>query len=508
MKHGVALVFAALATALSWPSLGAADAADECRKLYRLTDLSHAVEPGVLVAATEALPAHCRVRGVVNRAIRFEVTLPVDGWNGRLMFSSVGGSAGYFGDTTSLLADGFAMATTDTGHEAEEGNAFFGQPEALLDYAYRGVHLATLAAKRVVARYYGRDIDHSYLHGCSNGGRAALLEAVRFPQDYDGIIAGAPAFEFREFLPWMLAAHRKQTAHPLDRDALKVLDDASRMACDALDGVEDGVIDDPRKCTEDVFDLDALTCQTGQSEACLTTGQIETAHFVYGDMVDEAGRVLSPGVPPGAEAAGDWAFWMLPNEQMGGDSIIGGTGEIMERLMRHDPTFALGAFDPIAHRARIADATSPLDVRSADLREFRDRGGKLLMYQGWNDYPLRPQRAIDYLAAVEQAVGGAEEASEFFRLFMVPGMVHCAGGPGPWQADYVEPMVKWREQGAAPTRIVGTQPGAAPMAHLAPDERVQQGRRFTRPICPYPQVAKYRGRGDVNDEGSFDCAAP
>ena len=477
---------------------------DQCRKLVRLTDLDHAFEPGIVVAASDAAPAHCRVRGVVNRAIRFEVTMPLEDWNGRLMFTGVGGAAGTIGDTTSLLARGFAQASTDTGHEAREGTAFYEQPEALLDYAFRGVHLATQAAKMAVQRFYERDIDYSYFQGCSNGGRAAMLEALRFPQDYDGIIAGAPAFRFQEFVPWMVAMHRAQQANPLTPEALRVLDGASREACDLIDGVEDGVIDDPRKCTPDVFDVGALECAAGQTEGCLTAGQVETARAVYADMVDADGNVLSPGVPPGAEAAGDWNIWMLPSDAMpGAGSIVEGVGDMLTLLMRHDPTFDLETFDPIADRARIADATAPLDVGVADLSEFRERGGKLLMYQGWNDYPLRPQRAISFL----EELGGAAENADYFRLFMVPGMVHCAGGPGPWQADYVSPIVAWREEGVAPDRIIGTQPGPTPMAHLAPDEELAQTRRFTRPLCPYPQVAKYDGEGDVDDAASFDCAA-
>ena len=512
MKH-IALL--ALAAALAMPAAAGAWG-DQCRKLYRLTDLDHAIEPGVLVAATDETPNHCRVRGVVNRAIRFEVTMPVDmcaenptescsAWNERLMFTAVGGNAGNIGDTTSLLARGFAMASTDTGHEAADGSAFLAQPEALLDFAYRGVHLATQAAKRVVEHFYQKKISYSYLQGCSNGGRAAMLSALRFPANYDGIIAGAPAFRYQEFLPWMIAMHRAQTANPLTVDALRVLDNASRSACDALDGVEDGVIDDPRRCTEDVFDLDALACSGGQAEDCLTPGQIETARAVYGDLVDADGNVVSPGVPPGAEAAGDWTLWMLPTEQLGGNSIISQIGEDLKLLMRHDATFDLAAFDPTADRAALADVTGPLDVRSADLREFRDRGGKLLMYQGWNDYPLRAGRAIDYLAEVEQAMGGAEKTADFLRLFMVPGMVHCAGGPGAWRADYVDPLVAWREEGKPPMRIIGEQPGPVPMAHIAPDEAVAQTLRFSRPLCPYPQVARYRGRGDQNDASSFEC---
>ena len=513
------------------PAVAAGDE-DRCRKLYRLTDIDQAIEPGISVAATEALPAHCRVRGVVNRAIRFEVTLP-DDWNDRMMFTAVGGGAGVIGDTTSLLARGFAMASTDTGHEIEEGNAYLRQPEALLDYAYRGVHLATQASKRIIAQYYGREADRAYLQGCSNGGRAALLEAERFPADYDGIIAGAPAFRFQEFLPWMVAVHNLQDAHPLTKDAFTVLDDASRGACDAADGVEDGVINDPRTCK---IDVDALVCGEGrespqpgepeggtpsqespqpgepeggtpsQNRGCLTAGQAETARFIYGDMVDEDGNVLSPGVPPGAESSGDWGLWLLGAEQFSGmgDNLR----EMLSILLRHDPTFDVADFDPVRDQDHIADAMAPFDV-TGDLRDFRDRGGKILMYQGWNDFPLRPQRAIDYLAALDQATGGPEQTAEFFRLFMVPGMVHCAGGPGPWQTDYVDPIVKWTEEGEAPERLVATHPAEpTPMFHLNPSREPEASREFTRPLCVYPKLGLYRGEGDPDHESSFRCAVP
>ena len=498
----------ALLVALCAAGAKAADVDRQCRNLVRLTDVSHAIEPGVPVAASDELPAHCRVRGVVNRAIRFEVRLPMANWNGRLMFTAVGGAAGVIGDTTSLLADGFAMASTDTGHELSEGFEFYRQPEASLDYAYRGVHLATLASKRVISEFYGRDIDHAYLTGCSNGGRAALMEALRFPDDYDGIIAGAPAFRFQEFASWMIAMHRLQSAHPLTDESLLLLDNASRQACDGIDGVVDGVIDDPRLCTADVFDLDALACADGQSEGCLTEGQIATARGHYQDQTNAAGEVVSPGVPPGAEAAGDWAFWMQPNGAFGDESPIGSMDDLLAVLMRFETDFNVDEYDPANDRHRIADATTPLDVRSGDLSEFRDGGGKLLIYQGWNDYPLRPQRAIDYLAKVEGAMGGADATHDFLRLFMVPGMTHCAGGPGPWQADYVGPLVAWREAGEAPERIIGEQPGPVDFDHLAPNAQAVQPHRFTRPLCPYPEYAKYRGRGDRNEESSFDCVNP
>ena len=271
---------------VTWAADG--DAKRTCRNLVRMTDLDYAIEPGMLIPASDAVPQHCRVRGVINRAIRFEVTLPTD-WNGRMLFTAVGGAAGVIGDTTSLLSQGYAQASTDTGHEITEGNSYLAQPEALLDFAYRGVHLATVATKKVVERYYGRESDYDYLTGCSNGGRAAMLEALRFPNDYDGIIAGAPVFRFQEFMPWTIAVDRAQTANPLDADALQVLDKTTREACDADDGVEDGVIADPLNCS---FDLDALECGAGQTSGCLSAGQIKTV-LVYCVRVGNLDRLIS-----------------------------------------------------------------------------------------------------------------------------------------------------------------------------------------------------------------------
>ncbi len=481
--------------------------ADEtrCRHLVSMTDLDRAIEPGIWVPADEATPAHCLVRGVINRAIRFEVTLPEE-WNDRFMFTAVGGAAGVIGDTRTLLGRGFAMASTDTGHEISEGVAFYNQPEATLDYAFRGVHLATVVAKEIVEHYYANDISYSYLQGCSNGGRAAMLEALRFPGDYDGIIAGAPLFRFEEFVPWAIAVHRAHEKAPLTKDALRVLDEASRNSCDHLDGVRDGVINDPRLCTAEHFDLDELACRGGARSDCLTKGQIETARVVYGEMRDDEGNLVSPGVPPGAEARGDWAAWQLAREVMGGESIISGIGEMFTLIMRHDPTFDLETFDPIRDRDRIHRAMNAFDVGSFDLSDFADRGGKLLMYQGWNDYPLRPQRAIAYLEGVEAEMGRSE-TGDFFRLFMVPGMLHCAGGPGAWEANYVDPLVAWRERGDAPERIEAVQPGPVEMAHIVPDERMPDPEPFERPLCVYPALAHYDG-GDEDASASFSCKVP
>ena len=481
-------------------------AADErqCKNLVRLTDLNYAIEPGYVVEASGNVPSHCHVRGVINRAIRFEVTLPIDGWNGRFMFSTVGGFAGTIGDVTSLLSSGYAMASTDTGHEISEGSAFLNQSEALLDYGYRGVHLATQAAKSVVQAFYGDAIEFSYLSGCSNGGRAALMEVTRFPNDYDGVLAGAPLQTFSEYLPWVNHVARAMQSNPLTVGSLDVLAKNSASACDDLDGVTDGVINDPRLCTEELLNLEDLVCAAGAEADCLTEGQLETARMIYRPLKDSDGNVVAPGVMPGAENSGDWAFWILPNEMVGGVSIVDNQFDTLSRIMRRDPAFKIDEFDPANDVSEIHRELVPLNADEPDLSEFRANGGKLLVFQGWNDFPLRPQRAIDHLNQVEDELKG--KVDDFYRLFMVPGMTHCAGGPGAWQTDYVGPLVEWRETGIAPDRIIGTQTGKNPvMGHLAPNSDNQTGASFTRPQCVYPKLAAYDGKGDQADAKNYVC---
>ena len=513
------LVSAGHALADSEPA--SASHAAGCDRLYMLTDEHRAVEPGVVVDASGDVPAHCRVRGVIEGTIRFEVTLPLEGWQGRLMFYAPGGLAGYIGDTTSLLDDGFAMATTDTGHEGAAPD-FLRNDKARIDYGYRGIHLATVLAKEVIDSFYGENVSHSYLTGCSNGGRASMMEAQRYPEDFDGIIAGAPAMAWSETSPWGLAVDRWQSGNPLTADALQLLDTASREACDLLDGVADGVIGDPGQCSVDLLNLEALQCGSGQSEGCLTKGQIQTAHAIYAGVSDDEGRVLSPGVLPGAEAAGDWFFWVVGTPDAPPASELMGRRNV-ENLYHRRPSYQVDRFDLVHDRRELARETRSIDVPEGSFEGFREHGGKLIIYQGWNDFPIRPLSMLDYMQRAGDAAGGSEVMAEFSRIYMVPGMLHCVGGPGAWVADYVSPMVDWVERGEAPDQIVGTHTGITgwfealaaweangidwAAAMLEAGEAKEGARRFTRPICPYPQFAEYVGSGDVNEAANFICKA-
>ncbi len=472
----------------------AAPSTRDCFDLYQLSNHERAVEPGIIISATDKVPEHCVVRGVINRAIQFEVRMPTSNWSGRFLMEGTGGASGYIADTTVELHRGFAIASTDTGHEGSDPDYAY-QPEAALDYAFRGVHLATLTAKAVISTYYGEDIDYAYYRGCSNGGRQGLIEATRYPDDFDGIVAGAPAFQvMREFMIWSLSVHRAQEANPLEEAHLVLLDEASRAACDALDGVEDGVINDPRECTLEHYDPSRLLCTSGNQGTCLTEGQLETVRAHLRGVVDSDGNVVAPGLMPGAENSGDWRMWGLPG------TVVPTTGEVMSSTLNElvgqmlrswvydDPSYDHADFDLLNDRADLARASAILDVNTADLTAFNEQGGKILMYQGWNDYPLRPQRAIDYLHDVEAVNGGVSKAQDFFRLFMVPGMAHCAGGPGAWVTDYIDPLIQWVEQGDAPDHIIGSRPDGA----------------FERPQCVYPKLARFDG-GSTAAASSFSC---
>ena len=526
-RFSVWLALALCATAA--PALGASDARapeNACQDLYRLTDVDHAVEPGVVMPATDDVPAHCRVRGVIDGTIGFQVTMPVEGWRERLMFHAVGGTAGVLGDTGSLLSKGFAMATTDTGHKSvtTQGSEFARDDNALINFGFRAIHLTTVLAKRLVAAFYGREVRYSYITGCSNGGRAALVEALRYPEDFDGVIAGAPASGWgREIVPWGVAAHRKQRANPLDEASLALLDANSKQACDALDGLADGIVGNPTQCTLDVLNLEGLECTGGETSGCLTAGQIDTARFLYTGVVDDEGRVLSPGVLPGAEAAGEWQIWVTGNPAFLALPGHEGMGGIVRDLFHRKPGFDLERFDPVTDRVELAEASVSVELPEPDFGAFRAGGGKLLIYQGWQDVPCRALELLNYVSRAEALSGGREGMAEFSRIYMVPGMLHCVAGPGAWAADYVQPMVDWVEQGRPPERLVAHQPGivdwldafgAVASGQVDWYPRAMQAgagkadaRRFSRPLCPFPERARYTGSGDPDDAASFTCVA-
>jgi tannase/feruloyl esterase len=450
------------------------------------------------------LPAFCRVAGTIaptpDSDIRFEVWMPLSNWNGKFAGVGNGGWAGNisYGSLVDQLRRGYAAASTNTGHEGGAGldmaRFAYEKPERLIDFAYRSHHETATVAKALVAAFYGKAAEHSYFIGCSSGGYEGLMEAQRFPADYDGIVAGAPANNWTRLMAGDFdgtLAVLKDPASNLSAGALGMLYRAAIAACDAADGVVDGVLDDPRRCT---FDPGTLACtKQPHGSACLTEPQVEAARRLYDGAKDPAtGARLYPGLARGSEP-----FW--PNR----DPAVPFPIPISHYkwLVFADPNWDWKTFDwsrpqdYAAHKAAEAKFGPILNATDPDLREFRRRGGKLLQYHGWSDPLIAPENSINYYESVEQVFGSRDDVESFYRLFMAPGMSHCGGGTGPNAFDLQPALEQWVERGTAPERVVATHAINGVVDRL-------------RPLCAYPRVARYTGSGDTNDAANFVCRDP
>jgi feruloyl esterase len=449
--------------------------------------------PGAPVAAYDRLPAFCRVAATIKPTadsdIRFEVWLPLTAWNGKLQAVGNGVWSGQIWHPlmAHALARGYATANTDTGHEGDGMDASFalGHPEKVIDYGYRAVHEMTVKTKAIIGAYYGSGPRLSYWSGCSSGGKQALKEAQLFPDDYDGIVAGAPGNSWTRLMAsgvWMAQATHKDPASYIPPSKYPILHDAVLEACDGVDGVKDGVLDDPRRCR---FDPGRLACQDSDGPGCLTAPQVEAARRIYaGPRNPRTGEPIYPGLEPGTEL--DWG------PAAGGPGLLGVFDSHFKYLVFADPSWNYMTLDfdaDVALAERLDKNT--INATDPDLKAFVARGGKLLLYHGWSDQLLAPRNTITYYESVVATVG-AEQARRSVRLFMAPGMAHCQGGPGPSRFDPVAALEDWVEKGHAPDRIEAS--------------RVRDGKvDRTRPLCAYPQVAKYKGTGSTDDAASFVC---
>lgn len=455
---------------------------------------------GLDPVAAKDLPEFCRVAGIVKPSkdseIKFEVWMPSPPrWNGKLMGVGNGGLLGEieYPLMGAALSHGYATASTNTGHDGGPGDASFaiGHREKVIDLGYRAVHEMTLKAKLTVAAYYGTPPKFSYWVGCSTGGRQGLMEAQRFPDDYDGIVAGAPA-NFLTHLTaqavWTKQAIQKNPAALVPPSKLAVLHKVVLEACDARDGVKDGIIENPSRCD---FDPKKLECTGDDRPSCLTPAQVQLVLKFYGPVVNPRTKEqIFPGYALGSELGwSDFIGRMVP------ESLFG-RGQYFKYAVFQDANWDYATFDfdsgmALADRldGGIANAINP------DLRGFFRHGGKLLQYHGWTDPGISPFNSIDYYSSVLKFMGGADNVERSYRLFMVPGMDHCGDGEGPNEFDPVRAVEHWVEQGKGPERI---------LASRLTDGKVER----TRPLCPYPQVAKYKGTGSTDDAANFACGLP
>jgi hypothetical protein len=466
----------------------------------------------------QGLPPFCRVTGIMrpttDSAIHFEVWMPEKDWNGRFLGTGNGGFAGsiYYPQLAGYLRRGFATAGTDAGHQAEGTDASwaFGHPEKVKDFGWRAIHLMTQRAKQIISAYYSRPQEKAYFDACSDGGREALMEAQRFPEDYDGILAGAPANAWSALLAAGVVSIQNTIADPrayIPHRKLAAIQKAALAACDELDGVKDGIINDPPKCP---FDPAALLCKEEDTNDCLTLPQVTALKALYSGSKDGQGHVFFPGFSMGDETS--WQTWVLgedPEASLGARFVRNN----FRYIVTGDPKWnALSADVNATLRQSKEKTAADLDSTNPDLSRFAARGGKLIVYHGWDDPAISPGNTVAYFKEVEKTMG-REKVDSFARLYMAPGMEHCSGGPGPsafgqfgmetakgQKYGLFDSLQDWVEKGSPTEDVFATK--------YAPGEGGAMKPVMTRLLCPYPKVARYKGSGDTNDAASFSCAAP
>ena len=440
--------------------------------------------------AFRSLPAFCRVAATLKPSsdsdIKMELWLPAANWNGK--FQAVGNGAFNgnvnYAPMAAALARGYAASSTDTGHTGGGAEWGLGHPEKVIDFGWRAVHEMTVASRKIIADHYGAAPKFSYWNGCSAGGRQAMKAAQRFPEDFNGIIAGSPGLDWTGRAAQAVRVARtleKNETARLPQAQAQLLHKAVVNACDANDGVKDGLIDDPRSCR---FDPGVLACKAGGESACLSDAQVATARLLYSTAVNpKTKREITP-LYPGSELGWTDLGWTQSARATGLDQY--------RFLVYKDPAWDIQKFNWDSDIAKAEEAdNNTINALDTNLKPFIDRGGKMIHYHGWSDPQISPGNSTQYYEGVVKTVG-ASKVDGSYRLFMAPGMGHCGGGEGPNTFDMVAALEQWVEQGKAPDQIV---------ASKATSGVVER----TRPLCPYPQVATYKGSGSMDEAANFAC---
>jgi feruloyl esterase len=491
--------------ALAGFASGAAMGQDACGPLAQV-ELGNAKLVSAANVAGDAatrVPAYCEVHAQITPTAGSKIgavyRLPAQ-WNGKVLGIGGGGFAGNVRAEAAAdgLTRGYAVIQNDLGHpsaSALDPSFAFDEAggrnvEGIVDFGHRATHLATLVGKQVAERFYGREPEHAYWQGCSTGGRQGLAEVQRYPDDYDGVIAGAPVYTP---VTYSNAILRVQMFHArpesnLAPEHVPLIRDAVLAACDATDGVADGILTDPRTCAWDPASLQCAASSPGSAESCLSPAQVETVRRVYSGERMRDGRFAAMPLMRGGE--NDWVARMIgtPNQPRGVNALLG--APFMANIAVGDPTYDFMTFEP-ERDFRVLDggiAAAEVHQQNPDIAPFVQRGGKLLLWHGFNDPGPSPLSTIAYYEAVLETVPVARDS---VRLFLAPGVLHCAGGTGPDRFDALTALENWVERGVAPTSLLAT----------------KQGSDLSRPLCPYPALPRYRGTGDPNDAASFECAA-
>lgn len=460
----------------------------------------------------------CKVTGHIHETLGFEIHLPVQ-WNKKLLYAGGGGFNGVINARPLSFSgnNNYVLVASDGGHRANvfDGRWALNNPKAQKDYADLSVHTVLQAANVIAPKYYGSAIEHRYFEGCSNGGREALISASRFPHDFDGIIARAPAWNFTKLFMAFNRNSKQQLSSAdaaLTPGALKTLGDAITAKCDTLDGLKDGVVNNVSACT---FDPAVLRCKGEKNDQCLSGGQINTVNTVFSAGKFPDGTVYYPGWrPSGLEGVpyglGSFLVASVPLPQQfdaGGpvpvfprstaDGFLLQAG-LFGSFMLSDPQYDGLKFQPQDHRPALNLLSTLLDA-SADLNTFFALGNKLILWHGTGDAAISDKGSIEYFDAVADAVGGADKRDASMEFFLAPGVGHCVGGPGADIVELLEPLTAWVEKGQRPSssKLVASNMDFATGKVNA-----------TRPLCRYPAYPEYVGQGDVNSAESFVCKLP
>jgi hypothetical protein len=495
-------------------ALGSAD-------LASVQDAPTQVTEAKLVEASDDLPAYCRVKGYVAPNVGIEMHLPIAGWNRKFLEVGCGGYCGVISadECDNAVRKGYACIASDMGHQGEGGVWAYNNLQAQVDYGFRATHVAALAGKAITERFYSSAPARSYYTGCSTGGRQGLVEAQRFPWDFDGIVAGAPAINLSATLlniMWASLAVEDKNGKPLLTQAdVQLVHDAALAKCDMDDGLKDGVISNPRVCK---FDPSSLLCKAGSSNQCLSNEKVEAVSKIYSGPMTPGGKQIYPnanGSLPGAELE------FLSYED--GSPFSRDFFRFLAFMPDPGPKWERREFDFDHDYQRLGMVEALYGGTDPDLRRFKAAGGKLILYHGWADAGgggISPRKTVDYYEAVERAMGGRDATREFLRFFTMPGMGHCGGGAGANDFDYLSSLESWVEKGQAPDILIGGHLDFDRFikAYMSADSnavrekiiadmnnfmRDPSNRTFTRPVYLYPAYAKYKGTGDPNKAENF-----
>lgn len=457
------------------------------------------ISSATAVAATAQVPEHCKVAGSLRTTLRFEAVLPA-AWNHKLLYLGGGGWDGSIPNLSQGLSPsgskgGYVVVGSNGGHDDPSGAAFLNNPQAQKDFGYLSIHSVLEVVKQIVKERYGELAQRHYFEGCSNGGREALIQASRYPQDFDGIVARAPAYSFTELTMAFLNNMKHMQGTPgggISNAKAAAIAKAALQKCDAMDGLSDQVISNVESCT---FDPGTLLCTAGDSDSCLTPEQVNTARAIYSEYKLGSGVSVYPGWGPGGEDQGwlDWLIGRPPNPAL---QLFFADAMVRYWLVKN-PAFNSLTFDPQLYQPQLAEAAQILDA-SPDLGAFFARSGKLILVHGDADWAISYRGSIKYFGNVAASVGGAARRDEAMEFFLMPGVQHCFGGVGPDSIDLLEAVAGWVEQGRRPSS-----------AGLVLSKLDVLGKvAFTRPLCRYPQYPRYKGTGDLLAAASYTCADP